>query len=64
DKAAELGNYFDGTCLRFSEDMQLFLAKLGRVGHWWTNAMSDWGCAPHYEPLVAEVESWDRETFE
>jgi anaerobic magnesium-protoporphyrin IX monomethyl ester cyclase len=64
EKAAALGNYFDGTCLRFDPDMQLLLAKLGRVCHWWVNAMSDWGCAPYYQPLVDEVESWDEDAWE
>ncbi|MGE0709382.1 MAG: radical SAM protein [Planctomycetota bacterium] len=64
EKAAALGNYFDGTCLRFDADMELFLAKLGRVCHWWVNALSDWGCAPYYQALVEEVEGWDREAFE
>lgn len=64
ERAAQLGNYFDGTCLRFDDDMQLLLRKLGRVSHWWVNAMSDWGCAEHYQPLVDEIEGWDAETFE
>lgn len=64
ERAAEMGNYFDGSCLRFSPEFDLFIRKLGRVCHWWVNALSDWGCAPYYQPLVEEVESWDAETFE
>lgn len=64
ERAAGLGNYFDGTCLKFEPEFDLFLRKLGRVCHWWVNARSDWGCAPYYQPLVEEIESWDEATFE
>lgn len=64
ERAAEMGNYFDGSCLRFGAEFDLFIRKLGRVCHWWVNALSDWGCAPYYQALVEEVESWDAETFE
>jgi len=65
EKMAGLGNYFDGTCLRFDDDMDLLLAKLGRVAHWYVNARSPWpGCAEAYRPLVEEVEAWDRAAFE
>ncbi|RMG12396.1 MAG: radical SAM protein [Planctomycetota bacterium] len=64
-KLAGVGNYFDGSCLRFEPELGLFFDKLSRVGHWWVNALSSWeGCAERYRPLVEEVESWDRETFE
>lgn len=63
-RAAQMGNYFDGTCLRFEPEFELFLRKLGRVCHWWVNARSEWGCAPYYQPLVDELEAWDEETFE
>ena len=60
-----LGNYFDGTCLKFDDETALFIDKLSRVAHWWVNAYSSWeGCAERYQPLVDEVESWDRATFE
>ncbi|HET9481772.1 MAG TPA: radical SAM protein [Candidatus Polarisedimenticolia bacterium] len=59
-----LGNYFDGSCLRFGEEHDLFLAKLGKLCNWWVNARSDWPCAPIYQELVAEVEAMDRATFE
>jgi radical SAM superfamily enzyme YgiQ (UPF0313 family) len=64
ERAADLGNYFDGTCLRFDPDMDLLLAKLGRVAHWWVNAFSSWPSAPIYQALVDEVESWDRAAWE
>ncbi|MBX3471995.1 MAG: B12-binding domain-containing radical SAM protein [Planctomycetes bacterium] len=53
------GNYFEGTCLRWDADTGLFLQKLGRVAHWWVNALSAWPCAPLYRELVAEVDAWD-----
>ncbi len=58
------GNYFDGSCLRLGEDMDLLVAKLGRVAHWWVNTFVDWGCAEYYRPLVEEVESWTWEEWE
>ncbi|MEZ6186943.1 MAG: radical SAM protein [Planctomycetota bacterium] len=64
ERMASLGNYFDGTCLKFSPELDLFLAKLGRVAHWWVNARTSWPCAPLYQALVDEVEAWDRATFE
>lgn len=65
DRMGELGNYFEGTCLRWDPAMHLFLDKLGRAAHWWVNAVSPWeGCAEAYRPLVDELEGWDRSTFE
>jgi len=64
DKMARLGNYFDGSCMKFGEDHDLFLEKLGKVFHWYVNAESDWPTAPLYRELVDEVEGWDRAAFE
>ena len=64
EKMARLGNYFDGSCLKFGAEHDLFLEKLGKVFHWYVNAESDWPSAPIYRELVDEVESWDRESFE
>lgn len=64
DKMANLGNYFDGSCLRFSPEHDLFLEKLGKVFHWYVNAESDWPTAGIYRRLVEEVDAWDREEFE
>ncbi len=63
-RLAGVGNYFEGSCLRLGEEMDLLIAKLGRVCHWWVNAYSAWPCAPLYRELVEEVEAWDRATFE
>ncbi len=31
DRMAQMGNYFDGSCLKFSDEMNLFFEKLGRI---------------------------------
>jgi anaerobic magnesium-protoporphyrin IX monomethyl ester cyclase len=60
-----VGNYFDGSCLKLGSDMDLLVAKLSRVAHWWINAFSDWdGCAEVYRPLVEEVDSWGWDEWE
>lgn len=64
DKMAQMGNYFDGSCLKNDAAMALLVEKLGRVFHWFVNARSDWGCAPYYQPLVEEVEAWTRAEWE
>ncbi len=64
EKMGRLGNYFDGSCLRFGPEHDLFLEKLGKVFHWYVNAESDWPSAGIYRKLVDEVESWDRDTFD
>lgn len=64
ERLAGVGNYFDGSCLRLGPELDLLVAKLGRVCHWWVNAFSDWPCAPIYRELVEEIEAWDAATFE
>jgi radical SAM superfamily enzyme YgiQ (UPF0313 family) len=64
DKMKRLGNYFDGSCLKFGPEMDLFIEKLGKLCNWWVNALSDWPCQPIYEKLVKEVEAMDRETWD
>lgn len=63
-KMGDLGNYFEGTCLRWDEATGLFLQKLGRVAHWWVNAASPWPCAPIYRELVREVDAWSAPEWE
>jgi hypothetical protein len=58
-----LGNYFDGSCLKFGDEMDLFIEKLGALCNWWVNARTDWPSAPIYQELVEEVEAMDRDTF-
>lgn len=64
EKMKSLGNYFDGTCLKYGGDHDLWLEKVGKVCHWWVNALSDWPCAGLYRKLVEEIESLDREQWQ
>jgi len=59
DKMKRLGNYFDGTCLKFGDGHDLWLEKVGKVCHWWVNALSDWPTARIYQDLVREIEGLD-----
>jgi len=63
EKMKSLGNYFDGTCLRFGDEHDLWLEKVGKVCHWWVNALSDWPSALIYQKLVAEVEALSRDEW-
>ena len=64
EKMKTMGNYFDGSCLHFTDEHDLFLVKLSKFCHWYVNSLSDWPTAPAYRKLVAEIEGMDRETFE
>ncbi|MCB1282330.1 MAG: radical SAM protein, partial [Salinibacterium sp.] len=64
EKMKGLGNYFDGSCLKFGDEHDLFVEKLGRVFHWWVNAATDWPTAPVYRALVDEVDAMDRATWD
>lgn len=61
EKMKELGNYFDGTCLKFSEEHNLFLDKISSLASWWVNSLTKWETAPIYQELVAKVDAmgWD-----
>jgi radical SAM superfamily enzyme YgiQ (UPF0313 family) len=63
DKWADMGNYFDASCLKFGEEHDLFLEKLSVLCPWWVNALTDWPCSKTYAEMVAEVEAMDRATF-
>ncbi len=64
ERFARMGNYFDGTCLRFDAAHSLWLDKLSRLCSWFVNARTDWACAPVYRRLVDEVEALDRDGWE
>jgi len=64
EKMSQLGNYFDGTCLRFGAEHDLWLDKVGKVAHWWVNALSDGPSARLYQGLVEEIEALDRDEWE
>ncbi len=63
-KMEGMGNYFDGSCLRFGEEHDLRIEKLGKCFHWWVNAETDWPTAPAYRKLVTELEAMDRAQWE
>ncbi len=58
-----MGNYFDASCLKFGDEHDLFIEKLGALCSWYVNALTDWPCAKTYTELVHEVEAMDRATF-
>lgn len=64
EKMARMGNYFDGSCLKFGDEHDLYLEKLGKVFHWYVNAESDWPTAPLYRRLVDELDAMDRVAFD
>jgi radical SAM superfamily enzyme YgiQ (UPF0313 family) len=63
DRWANMGNYFDASCLKFGAEHDLFLEKLAALCPWYVNALSDWECSRTYTELVRDVEAMDRETF-
>ena len=63
EKMKGVGNYFDGSCLNFSPEHDLYLDKLSRLCNWYINALTDWECAATYGELVADVEAMDKETW-
>jgi hypothetical protein len=63
EKLAGQGNYFDGSCLNFGEEHDLFLDKLSKLCNWYVNALTDWECATIYQELVESVEAMDREEW-
>ncbi len=63
DRMGSLGNYFDGSCLKFDAEQDLFLEKLSRVFHWYVNAETDWESAPIYRELCEKVETMSREDW-
>lgn len=59
-----MGNYFDGSCLKFSPEQDLFIEKLARFFHWYVNARTDWPSAPAYRKLVERLDGMDRASWE
>ena len=59
-----MGNYFDGSCLKFGPEHDLFLSKLGSFFHWYVNARTDWPTAPIYRKLEARLDAMDRPSWE
>jgi radical SAM superfamily enzyme YgiQ (UPF0313 family) len=63
DRWSGMGNYFDASCLKFGDEQDLFIEKLGALCSWYVNALTDWPSAKTYAELVREVDAMDRETF-
>ncbi|MFT7619152.1 MAG: anaerobic magnesium-protoporphyrin IX monomethyl ester cyclase [Planctomycetota bacterium] len=63
-KAKGMGNYFDGSCLKFGDEHDLLIEKLGKCFHWWVNAETDWPTAPFYRNLIHELEAMSREEWD
>jgi radical SAM superfamily enzyme YgiQ (UPF0313 family) len=63
-KMEQMGNYFDGSCLRITPDHDLAIEKMGKLFHWWVNSMTNWPTAPTYKKLVKEVEAMSRDTWQ
>lgn len=59
EKMKLLGNYFDGTCLKFTPEHNLFLDKISKLASWWVNSLTQWECAPIYKELVDKIEAMD-----
>jgi anaerobic magnesium-protoporphyrin IX monomethyl ester cyclase len=64
EKMERLGNYFDGSCLKFGPEHDLLIEKLGKCFHWWVNAESDWPTAHIYKKMVSELEAMDRAAWD
>jgi radical SAM superfamily enzyme YgiQ (UPF0313 family) len=63
EKAKEMGNYFDASCLRFCGAMDLWLEKIAVFCHWYVNERTSWPSRPIYADLVKELEAMDRAEF-
>jgi radical SAM superfamily enzyme YgiQ (UPF0313 family) len=63
EKWSGMGNYFDASCLRFDDEHDLFIEKVGALCSWYVNALTDWPCSGTYTELVRELEAMDRDTF-
>jgi radical SAM superfamily enzyme YgiQ (UPF0313 family) len=63
EKWSGMGNYFDASCLRFDDEHDLLIEKVGALCPWYVNALTDWPCSGTYTELVRELEAMDRETF-
>jgi len=62
-KAESMGNYFDASCLKFDDAMNLYLEKLAVFCHWYVNARTDWESREIYVELVEKLEAMNREEF-
>ena len=68
DKKRELDDYDTFTCLKFSNEHQLFLKKIQTAFNWYINMFLDNGATSHYRRLVEMIElmnenEWDKFDF-
>ena len=63
DRMKGLGNYFDGSCLKFGPEQDLLIEKLGFCFHWWVNAETEWPTAKLYREMADELMAMDREEW-
>jgi len=63
EKAKGMGNYFDGSCLKLGDAMDLYVDKLTWFAHWYVNARTTWPSREIFEPLVAEIDAMELEEW-
>jgi hypothetical protein len=59
-----LGNYFDGSCLKFSPEHDLFIEKLGKLCNWWVNSLDRLAERADLPGARARVEAMDKPTWD
>ncbi|HNU72550.1 MAG TPA: radical SAM protein [Thermodesulfobacteriota bacterium] len=64
DKWRSLDNFFEESCLRFGDEMDLWIDKLQKVFPWYVNRYTEWPIAGQYADLVKEVESLTLQEWE
>ena len=64
DKMANLENFTDASCLKFGQDHDLFLKKVGQVMPWFVNAYSDLPVADFYRQKVEEILALDETAWQ
>ena len=63
-KMANLENFTDASCLKFGQDHDLFLKKVGQVMPWFVNAYSDLPVADFYRKKVEEILALDEKSWQ
>ena len=64
EKMAQMKNFTDESCLRFSAGHNLFLKKVGRIMPWFVNACSDLPVAGFYRKKVEEILEMDEDAWD
>jgi tRNA A37 methylthiotransferase MiaB len=63
-RMAQMENFTDGSCLKFSREHDLFLRKVGRAMPWFVNAYSDLAVADLYQEKIADILAMDETAWE